>query len=451
MTGAAWLAAYLVLPVCGWPLLAHPAFRRFGLPARIVLSGAAGAALLSFTMTVVVLAGQKWRTGALVLASAALAWLLRRLAGRSTMAAEPPDAPEGAPAWTWRLAHLVSLFAVGAALIAAASGAASSPDLFFFWGPKAQAYAQARTIDPEFLGNIFHRFMHPYYPPLVTNLFAFASMAAGRLAWTAAILTFPMLLAALALGLPGLLGASVGRARAAAISALAVSAVAYAGMEADIGGNGEMPLLVFEALAMALLLSPAAAERPTQLLAGILLSGAVVTKVEGFPFAVAAAGLAVFSRPGRGVLRSLAALLGPAAAALAAWFAFGASRHLFSGYAENGRFLDIYPGRLAAVVGTILQNLRATGHGLPWIVPFLCLLAALPLSRRAAVPLGTAAVLAAFFVFTYLHRREDPSLWISWSAARVFSPLAMLLAIAAAGSGPASAGRATRTPQSTPG
>jgi hypothetical protein len=444
VTGVLWLAAYLVLPICGWPLLGHPAFRRYPPASRLVLAGVAGAALLSFTMTVAVLAGVRWRMSVLVLVSAGLAWLLRRMAGASA-SVEPPKADPGDLVWTW-IARLVSVCAVGAAFVGGASGAASSPDLLFFWGPKAQAYAQARTIDPEFLASAFHQFMHPYYPPLVTNLFAFASMAVGRLPWTAAILTFPLLLAALALGLPGLLGERVGRARAAAISALAVAAIAYAGLEADIGGNGEMPLLMFEALAMGLLLSPAAPERATQLLAGILLAGAAVTKVEGLPFALAAAGLAALSqrRPGRRTLRALALLLGPATAALAVWFAFGASRHLFRGYSESGRFLDLYPARLAAVVKTVLVDLLAAGHGLPWIVPLVGLLAALPLARRALVPLGTAAVLTAFFVFTYLHRREDPSLWIAWSAARIFTPIAMLLTVAAACSDPVPATRPRR-------
>jgi hypothetical protein len=447
VTGFLWLAAFLALPICGWPLLSHPAYGRFSIPARVVLSGAAGAALLSFTMTAAVLAGLEWRITTLVLGSVLLAYLLRLLAGESEVDESAHD--DGGPAWAW-LAHLVSLAAVATAFVAAASGAASSPDLLFFWGPKAQHYAMARTIDAGFLGSAFHQFMHPYYPPLVTNVFAFASMAAGRLPWTAAILTFPLLLAALALGLPGLMRENAGRARAAAISALAVAAIAYAGMEADIGGNGEMPLLVFEALAVAILLSPCADERPGQLLAGILLAGAAVTKVEGLPFAVAAAGLAVLAsrRPARAAARSFLALLGPAAVALVVWFGFGATRGLFAGYSASGRCLALYPDRLLAVVKTIAVNLLAAGHGLPWIVPFVCLLAAVPLSRRALVPLGTAAVLGAFFVFTYLHRPEDPSLWISWSAARIFTPLAMLLALtSSAASGPP----ATRTPGPTPG
>ena len=53
--------------------------------------------------------------------------------------------------------------------------------------------------------------------------------------------------------------------------------------------------------------------------------------------------------------------------------------------------------------------------------------------------LALAALMAGFFVFTYLHL-EDPSQWISWSAGRVFSPLLALLAVAAA-CGPSEAAR----------
>lgn len=435
MTGIAWLASLAALPICGWALLAHPAFARWPLLSRVTLAGATGAVLLSFVMTLAALAGLPWRTGALLLATVLLAAILRRALPRS--AGIPPATESNAatgPSGFGLGAHAAAAAAaaVALALVAAWSGAASSPDLVFFWGPKAQAFAQARTVDPAFLGAPHLEFMHPYYPPLVTNLFAFASMAAGRMVWTSAVLTFPLLLGALALGLPGLLRDRPGRDRAAAASALAVAVTAYAGMQADVGGNGEMPLLVFEALAIALLLSPAAAETPVRWLTGILLAGATATKVEGLPFTIAAAAIAAaIDRPWsvRRAARTLASLLTPSAIVLAAWLAFGATRHLFVGYSGYGKFLDLYPGRVVAVAKAIAVNLLAAGHGLPWIVPALCLLAALPLARRAAIPLATAAVLAAFFLFTYLHRPEDPSLWISWSAARIFSPVAMLLAL----------------------
>jgi hypothetical protein len=258
-------------------------------------------------------------------------------------------------------------------------------------------------------------------------------MTAGRMSWTGATLTFPVLLGALALGLPGALSGRLGAARAAAISALTVSAIAYLGIEADVAGNAEMTLLLFETLAIALLLSEQAAEAPTQLLAGILLAGAAAAKVEGLPFAVTAGALFFAVRPrGAGSPAAAAArLFLPAAAVLAAWFAFGATRRIFFGYSGYGRFLDIYPDHLRVVLSAVGRSLAGTGHALPWLVPLACLLLALPLSRRWILPIGTAAVLTAFFLFTYIHRAEDPSLWISWSAPRIFSPIAMLFALAA--------------------
>jgi hypothetical protein len=329
-----------------------------------------------------------------------------------------------------------------AALAATASGAATSPDLVYFWGAKAQEFAAAGTIDAAYLRDPFVGYMHPYYPPLVTNLYGFASMVAGRFSWTAATLTFPLLLGSLAVGLPGILRRSAPRAAAAAISALIVAAIAYLGMEADIGGNGEMPLLLFETLSVAVLLSPAASSAAGQMLAGLLLAGAVTTKVEGLPFALAAAALFWIARPdaARPAWKSALRLLAPTALALGTWFAFGITRRLFYGYGEYGQFLDLHPDHWKSVLRSMLAALAATGHALPYLVPLLCLLAAGRLRRTSLLPLGVAAALTGFLLFTYLHRAEDPALWISWSAARVLSPLAMLFALAALpATGPAEA------------
>lgn len=429
--GIAWLAALLFLPLAaGGPLLAHPAFRWLSFPSRAVLSGACGAVLVSFAMTACVLLGIPWNLPALTAAAALLAWGLRALAPRES-AGPLPREPLGAAGWA---AHALALLSVLVAVAAAHSGAASSPDLLFFWGPKAQQFALARTFDEAFMRDPFHGYMHSYYPPLVTNLWAFASIAAGRFAWTAAILTFPVLLGALALGLPGILRASLGRTAAAVTSALVVAAVGLIGMEADIGGNGDMALLAFETLAMALLLSPAAARVATALLAGLLLAGAAATKVEALPFVLAAAALFAILRRGPGrrpEWRVFALLLAPTVLSLAAWFAFGATRGLFRGYSEHGTFLDLHPDHFPAVVEAIARTLQGTAWGLPWLIPLASAAAAARrLTRREWLPLGVAATLVGFLLFTYIHRAEDPSQWISWSAARVFAPVAMLVALA---------------------
>jgi hypothetical protein len=432
--GGAWLAVFLLLPVAGWPLLSHPGFARFSTPARIVLAGGVAALLLSFAMTACALFGLAWREIPLLVAAALLAGAIRGLLPGDA-AHQPKRERAAAPTVA---AALLSFLAVLAALAATVSAAATSPDLLFFWGAKAQEFASARTVDAAFLGSPLVGYMHPYYPPLVTNLYAFATMTAGRFSWTAATLTFPLLLAALAVGLPGVLGSTFRRAAAAATSALAVAAVAYLGIEAEIGGNGEMPLLLFETLAVAVLLSPEAGSAPAQVLAGLLLAGAATAKVEGLPFAAAAAALFLLARPdaARPFWKSAARLVVPTVVALGAWFAFGASRSLFHGYTEYGKLVTLYPDHWRSVFRAMLTTLAGTGHGLPYLVPLLCLLFSGRLRRPSLLPLGTAAALLAFLIFTYFHREGDPSLWISWSAARVLSPVAVLLALAAPPSRP---------------
>jgi Na+/proline symporter len=71
------------------------------------------------------------------------------------------------------------------------------------------------------------------------------------------------------------------------------------------------------------------------------------------------------------------------------------------------------------------------GYALPFIVPLVVLLATRGKTRRALLPVGVATALIGFFWFTYLHGEPDPTQWIGWSAARVFSPLTFLFALAA--------------------
>jgi hypothetical protein len=181
-----------------------------------------------------------------------------------------------------RASILILILASGASLVAAASASASAADLLLFWGPKAQAFAAARTIDAGFLRDPFWTFleyMHTSYPPLVTNLTALTSMAAGRFAWGAATLVFPILMTLLAAALPSLLRLAAPPGMAMAAAALAVAASGFLGDALDIGGNGDMPLLFFETLAAALLVGSWALEKGGQLFAGLMLAGAASTKV----------------------------------------------------------------------------------------------------------------------------------------------------------------------------
>ena len=422
---ALWIAPLLLLPLVGAPILVRPACRRFGTGAAVTLAGAAGAAVLSFVMTLFSLAGRRWSIFELAILATLLAWLLSYLPAFGDPAAAAGKDRGGAVA---RIAALVSGIAVGAVALGAWLGSATSPDLFFFWGTKAQQFALARGIDAAYLSAPFHDFLHPYYPPLVTNLGAFAAMASGRFSWDGAIATLPLLLGGLAIALPGLLPGDRGRAAAAA--ALAVAALALLGIRAGVAGNGDAPLVFFETLAMALLLRSDAGEPSVQWLAGLLLAGAATAKVEGLPYAMAAAALFLALRDDVRRWPAAARLLAPAAAALAVWFAFGAVRHVFREYSEYGPFATLHPDHLGRIVSSTAAALAGPAHGLPFLVPLVCLVAGGRPSRAAWVPLGTAAALAAFLLFAYLHFAGDPGLWIGWSAARVLMPTSPLLAMA---------------------
>lgn len=425
---AIWIAPLLLLPLVGAPLLLRAPFRRFSVASAIVLSGASGAALVSFVMTLLALAEIRWNVSVIAAAATLLAWGLSRLPAFSP---EPP-APDGDRGGAVsRLAAAVSAAAVGASALAAHLGAATSPDLFFFWGTKAQQFAAAQGIDAAWLKAPFHGFLHPYYPPLATNLGAFASMTAGRFSWEGALWTFPLLVAALAVGLPGVLDGP--RDRSAAASALGVAAVALVGIRASVAGNADAPLVLFEALAAAVLLRRDAGDASLQWLGGLLLAGAAATKVEGLAFALAAAALALRHEGARPTVRAAVRLLGPTALTLAAWFAFGAARRLFHEYSEYGPFSALHLDHLRGVLGSIAAALGATARGLPWIVPALALAAGGRIARAARVPLGAAGALVVFLVFAYLHMASDPSAWISWSAARVLMPVPVMFALAADG------------------
>jgi hypothetical protein len=426
--GLLWLLAFLALPAAGAPLLAHPAFRRYGIFCRAALAAGVGAAVLSLVMTFAALSGAAWGIPWLVAVSMAISALLRfPLRGE----AEDPEAPDPGSWTARRLSITISGLSVAAALFAALTASATSTDLFLFWGPKAEAFASARAIDAAFLRAPLHPYMHPDYPPLVTNVFAFATILAGRFPWGAATLAFPLVTAGLALALPGLLGAGRPRAPAFAISALVVAATTLLGIALNVAGNGDTILLFFEVCAAALLTAPDAWRGSRLLLAGILLAGAAAAKVEGLVFVFAAAALfLLLDRRGR-TLRAASLLLLPTGVSLLAWFTFGATTRLFGFYEGYGSIFTLNWGSLPLILRTLAAELSSVAWGLPFLLPIAVLLSAPGRSRSAWIPLGTAALLSGFFVFTYLHSTYLLVEWIGWSAGRIYTPVAALLALAA--------------------
>lgn len=436
--GYLWLASLAAFPLVGVPVLTHPAFRRLGFACRVVLAGAVGMVIVSWTMTAFALADVRWGP-ILLLVGLVIAFAARRMLGGAPEDSPAPRATEERPDAARLLALVIIGISILAALAATAAARSTSPDLLLFWGPKAQQFAAARTIDVAFLTFPFLEYLHVYYPPLVTNVFAFAAMVAGRFPWGAATLTFPILLLATAVGLAGILRANARRSAALATTALAVSALSLLGIRASVAGNAEPFLLFFETLALAVLLTPVARSTAGQLLSGFLLAGAAAAKVEGLAFLGAAVFFFFLVEPAarRTAGRTLLRLLAPAALSIGTWFAFGALRRLFYGYQSYGRLFDIHWDHLDEVLTGFGAAFWNAGYALPYLVPLVVFLLTRGKTRRALLPLGVALALAGFFTFTYLHSETDPKVWIGWSAARVFSPLTALLALAAHCSKPA--------------
>jgi hypothetical protein len=191
-------------------------------------------------------------------------------------------------------------------------------------------------------------------------------------------------------------------------------------------------LLFFEILGLALLLTPIARSTGGKLAAGLLFAGAAASKVEGLVFVLAAGALFVLiernaSRP---LWRTLLLLFAPTALALGTWFLFGASRSLFWGYKGYGGLVRISLESLPSILQAVGVSLRRAGYALPWLVPLAVFLLIPGKSRRALLPGLAAVALAGFLLFTYLTTQSDPRLLISWSAARVLSPLTALFALA---------------------
>jgi hypothetical protein len=424
--GALWLVLLALPAAAGAPLLSHPTYGRYGFFGRTALSAGVGAVLLSFVMTCAALVPLPWGLAWLAGASLVLSLLLRSLLGQE---AEGPRPPGGGSRAVVLVAVVVSAAAVGAALFATFAGATASTDLFHFWGPKAEAFAAARTIDAEFLRAPWHDHLHPDYPPLVTNLLAFASLGIGRLPWGTAPYTYPLGLAALAMALPAILASDRPRAEAHAVAALCVAATALLGNTFLFGGAADIFLVFFGACVVAILSGPDARRGSRQLLSGLLLCGAASAKVEGLVFAAAAAGLFWLTEPRSRSLRAAALLLLPTAISLSAWLAFGWTRQLFRFFAGYGSFTELHFENLPLILRTIGSEFFLSAWGLPFLVPLGVLIAARK-NPRMLLPVGLALLLSVFYVFTYLHARDLVRDWVTWSAGRIFTPVAVLLALA---------------------
>jgi hypothetical protein len=405
VTGWAFLVSLLALPVLGL------AVRRWTLPiprnfhALIGVSAASGAVLLGAEMLVLTWVGVGW-SAALLLSPV----LLLLVPKNGTFGLRRVPAIERAAASD--VAFIV--LTLGAVLYAAATARATGGDLLLFWGAKGERFALSRSIDVGFLRDPIHYLMHADYPPLVPLIYAWGCMAAGRMSWSAAVWTMPLFVFLTVCVFLGFAEPFVGRRSATIFAAVLAGMLGLVMISVPVAGNAEPALLYFEATSLVILLFAPSDERAC-LAAGIGLAGAVMTKVEGAPFAF----LVVFAQLAFGRsrnLKNLSCLAGPPAVMLGAWLLFCRGRGV----------ADVYElptmAAAASLPAILLEMGRQASFGVayaPWIA-VLALGIGGRWSRETSMAVTVALGFIGTMIWIYLGARHEPQLLVLWSAGRLF-------------------------------
>jgi hypothetical protein len=401
--------AYLLLPFIGIGIWRLDAVRRLDLGGRIAIAGAAGAAIVAAVFAVLSIVSISWSRSVVIT-------IIIVITAISIYFARPLRAPEK------HSINRLAMAALGVIAILFVYGLLdarlSCGDLHFFWGPKALHFYRDGGVTLGFLADPNTVRMNPGYPLLLPLIYVWSEMIARHFSWFSAVLSTALFL----FGSVALVRATSRDGRAAVLMA---ATLAYAFAIANAAGAGEPPLIFFETLAI-VAITFIRDERAQIVLAALGLAGAVMTKIEGATFAIAAV-IALIAV--RRTFKRTMLIAAPPALLLGAWLAFVKVHDLSEFY--RGAGMPVY---FAAVTKTIITLAKAAAYdlyGLPWIVPIV-LIALAPNRRNAAIP-GLIAVLtfvAAFFFYIHL---PDPTWWILSSAPRVLlTPLTALLIASAA-------------------
>jgi hypothetical protein len=416
---------------CGLWMRYLSSVRRLPISARFAVYAATGLVTLSVEMFVFSILQIAWSIAPLValpLAAAAVSYL--------PAAQKRIDAVRinGASPWTLGSISFIAVTAIAAVVlgIAILTGEATSFDLLLFWGPKSVVFARAHAIDVSFLADPHNSLMHPDYPPLLPLTYAWTMLGKAGLNWWGVIGMTPLFLVLTAATLYGF-ARYVNSPSAHSITALFASLYAYLYIVNAVGGNGESALIFFEALALAALTCARVTADEHAIVASVALTGAVLTKVEGAPFALLAlASVFLSDWPWRERVRTfLKTSIGPTLA-LIGWIAFSAHHHLLDSYRPMASALTLRSSR--AAIALVAKEASFGIAYLPWIVLFA--LVVIGRVRPALPQLFVAAVSILFLLFVYA-RNGDRDFHAGWSAMRVLlTPLLCLLFAALAASCP---------------
>lgn len=411
MTTALWITGVLAMALFGAFVTRLDYVRRLELPARIAIVFACGLVTGGVLMAVESLVRIPWTRATLLLPLVLAAFLWRR-GERVTMRAG-----------TWTLLAIVAILSCYGSLTARQTTA----DLLFFWGPKAVHFYKAEAIDLEFLAEPHYFLMHSDYPPLLPLVYAFGAVAAHEVSLWGTLLFSSLCIIAAAVAFRGMARPALGEIRAAGFASLLAAALAY-GLATSNGAGGADALLYFLAIVAVSALTFGGDDRGAHIVASIALTGLVLVKVEGLPFALVILGAYLIAR--RLIVRTTAIAVLPLAA-IALWIAAIYHRHIADAYTVGRK--PFHPERIGEVVQWVAARASYRAAWLPWLAagaPF-----AFARNVRAAVfPLLVAGGTIAATLLFYLQGNESPKWWIDSSAERVLLTSVACLIVAAAAS-----------------
>jgi hypothetical protein len=433
-SGALYLLAHGFASLAGLPVIWMDEVRQWSWTGRAAAAFAVGAIVVAAESTALTLLAVAWNPWIVLGPPVLLAAWLHRRARRGPRPGRRAFRP-GALAAT--IGILVAAVAVGYMAWALATSRATSTDFLLFWGVKSVYLAKFRGVDASWMAGPYFGHAQPFYPPLVTTLDAWGILAAGHMPWRTAPLMALVWLAAAAVLVLEIARRSLGDRDATLVAAFWTAALSASLVASWSGANAEAPLLLYETAAGLLLLTDA--ENPgasRRWLAGLLLGGAVLTKIEGtIGSGLLILGVVLRDRLARRPTprRELAALVVPPLCAGLLWWTYLRRFGIPASYSGRGRLAELHWDRLPDLVGPMLQNLSAGTWWVAWIVPVLVLLVPGRRCWRRLLPALAAAVgLLLFFLFVYLHETRPQAERIGWEIPRTSqSPLSLLILSAA--------------------
>ena len=433
-SGALYLLAHVLASLAGLPVIWLDEVRQWSGMGRAAAAFAVGAIVVAAESTALTLLGVAWNPW-IVLGPPILlgAWLFLR----ARRAPRPERRGYRPGVLAAAIGALVAAVAVGYMAWSLGTSRATSTDFLLFWGVKSVYLAKFRGVDASWMALPFLGHTQPFYPPLVTTLDAWGILAAGRMPWRSAPLMALVWLAAASVLVLEIARRRLGDRDATLVAAFWTAALSTSLVASYSGANAEAPLLLYETAAGLLLLTED--ERPgssRRWLTGLLLAGAVLTKIEGtIGSGLLILGVVIRDRLARRPTsrRELAALVIPPLCAGLLWWTYLRRFGIPAAYSGRGRLAELHWDRLPELVGPMLQRLSAGTWWVAWIVPALVLLAAGRRCWRRLLPALAAALgLMLFFLFVYLHETRPQAERIGWEIPRTSQPPLSLLILSAA-------------------